>query len=371
MKKRGTTIYCIVFVSLLLLPFLFTNFKKNQISTLDNTYLPEIRWKEEETARERISEIENYLNMRIGFRRASLTLHQVLNYVLIQESVHPLYMLGKDGHAFLRNDNYINDYQHLNLDADWVAGFVEWMCKFRDTSEAHGANYYYLLIPDKKTLYSEFFPDGYNQFGDTSRTDLVLQALGQTDLKWIYAKDAMLAGKKDTSICNKRYDVGHCNENGTFIFCKLLIDRIRNDYPNVPALRREEFSVETVRKFFMPESYFPINETIPAYHSNYDGAVSDQEWLNGHLLFENNSSHTRYVDPEHPEFPKLLVLHDSYLEGKEKFFLGHFSEITFIHRNNLLGLRTLESYLEVLKPDIVVYENPERSFPTALYDPEQ
>lgn len=370
MKKIGNTVYCVLFVGLLLLPFLFTDFRKNQISELDNTYLPELSWEEDTPIRERVGELENYLNMRIGFRSQSLTWHQLINYALFHQIDHPLYMFGKEGHVFLNTEKYINDYQHLNLDAEWARRFADWMVTFRDLSEAHGASYYYLLIPDKKTLYAEFFPSGYNQLGEISRTDQALEALGKTDVNWLYAKDAMLAAKEEMPVANVKYDVGHCNENGTFVFCRLLLDRIRVDYPEVPALEREEFSVEMVEQAYLPDSYFPIHEEVPVYHPLTSSVVSKGTWLKEHLSFRENTSHTRFVDPEHPELPKLLVLHDSYLKSKEKFFFGHFSEITFIHRDNLLGPHSLERYLEVLQPDIVVYENPERSFSPG-YDPAQ
>ncbi len=371
MKKIGNAIYCAVFVALLLLPFLFTNFKKDQISELDNSYLPELNWEEEKPVRERIAELENYLNMRIGFREQSLTWHQLLNYELFHELNHPLYLFGKDGYVFFNTDNYISDYQHLNLNAEWASGFADWMCRFRDVCETHGAKFYYLLIPDKKTLYSEYFPSGYNQLGEISRTDQVLEALGKTDLNWLYVKDAMLAAKAEMPVANVKFDAGHCNENGIFVFCRELVNRIREDFPAVPALRMEDFTVETEHMDFLPDSHFPIDEDVPLDHAREVSAVSDRSWLLSRLSFKKNSKYTRFLDPEHPELPKLLILHDSYLNGKEKFFFGRFSEITFIHRENLLGPHTMETYMKVLKPDIVVYENPERSFPTALYDPEK
>ena len=60
--------------------------------------------------------------------------------------------------------------------------------------------------------------------------------------------------------------------------------------------------------------------------------------------------------------PKLLVLHDSYFFGKELFFTENFSEVTFIHRENLLGTKELKAYLNALHPDVVIIENPMTCF---------
>lgn len=67
------------------------------------------------------------------------------------------------------------------------------------------------------------------------------------------------------------------------------------------------------------------------------------------------------MNEELPELPKLLILHDSYLNGEAKLFLDHFSEVTLIHRGNVKGPHVYEAYLELLRPDIVIFENPERS----------
>ena len=101
----------------------------------------------------------------------------------------------------------------------------------------------------------------------------------------------------------------------------------------------------------------------PIYSLKKSTAVSDLDWLNRNLSFPKaNIYRNQFVNSEKSNLPKLLVIHDSYLNGNEKYFSENISEVTFIHRDNLLGSRELEDYHEVLNPNIVVLENLERSF---------
>lgn len=368
MKKLLDVLFCLLFVGILLLPFLFANFKKDQASELDNTYLPELKWDDDTAVEKRIADLEEYLNMRIGFRQEMLTVYQKLNDKLFNIMDHPLYMYGKDGYVFLKNERYVEDYQHLNLNQEEAEQFAQWMQTFSDLMAERGIDFYYLLIPDKKTLYPEYFPSGYNILGEVSQSQLYREELAKTHVDWIYAYDAMAAAKADTQIANRKYDAGHCNNNGTFVFCKLLIDHIREKHPELPELRKESFDISYSVMSYLPNSYFPINEEIPVYHLREKNYYSRSSWLESHLTFPQKDSYRRrYINSDHPELPKLLVFMDSYLHQKEFFLINSFSEVTFIHRQNVTGPAQFQAYVDALHPDIVVFENPERSFPIQFY----
>lgn len=363
MKKTLDLAFCLLFVALLVIPFALSNFRKDQVSDLDNSYLPEIDWSEEVSARERIDQLENYLNMRIGLRSLALDGYVRLNDRLFSLMDHPSYMYGKAGHVFFKTPNYLLDYQHLNLDQPWAEHFASWMQTFSHMARDRGVKFYYLLIPDKKTVYSEFFPSGFNVLGDVSRTDQVLAELEKTDVNWFYCLDLLLETKKTMPVANVKYDAGHWNENGAFVVLQAVIDRMRAETPEIPPLTLEEFDVSTEHMSSLQTSNFPIDEDVPLYTRKQTEATDVREWLKPNLTDGERSNYcTHYVDPAHPDLPKLLVIHDSYLMHDEKFFLNHFSEVTFLHRSNLFGPQVFERYLDTIQPDIILYENPERSF---------
>ena len=366
MKKIGNILFAAVFALMLTLPLVTLNFKKDQISEIDNQYLPEISG---ETASQLVKSTESYVNARIGFRAESLDAYQWLNDRMFGMLEHPNYMYGKDGHIFYKSAKYINGWQHLDLDEQWAAGFAEGMAGFEEYARSKGKGFVYLLIPDKNTVYAEHSPEEYHLRGELSRTDQVLTALKEQEVNFYWAKDTMMAAKAQMDVNNKKFDAEHWNENGAFVVFEELYERIRAFYPEVEPLRAEEFNVEEKIEPTLLTSNFRIDEAVPLYTLKESTAVDESAWLEESVFFLSKQSdyRTRYVNPKQSDKPRLLVFHDSYLMHKEKFFTEHFSEVIFIHRYNVRNQEVFERYIDLLDPDMIVYENPERSFPINLY----
>lgn len=361
MGKISERCFCLAFLLILFVPFLFTNFKQNQVSEIDNSYLPELQWSEDTPVGDKINIIEKYLNMRIGFRDQMLTMYQILNDRLFHLMEHPLYMYGKNGYVYFKFWTYIADYQNLIPDQEYADEFAREMKAFSDLSGEKGAKFYYLLIPDKKTIYPEYFPDGINKFDGVSRTEQILHSMSEEGVNWVYPYEALMEGKQHRQVFNVKYDAGHWNDFGAFDAVCGLYQRLRIDFPEIPMLSEEDYDISTDHVDSLLVSRFPIDEEVPVFTLKASTAVSDSDWLNENLDFSGgNYSRTRYVNPQKRGLPKFLLFHDSYFPGRELLFTENFSEVTFIDRSYLLGTKELENFLNVLKPDIVVFENPER-----------
>ena len=260
MKNLTERCFCLFFLALLVIPFLFTNFKHNQTSEIDNSYLPELQWDESTSADQKISDIENYLNMRIGFREQFLNMYQVFNDRLFGLMEHPLYMYGEDGYVYFKFWSYIVDYQHLNLDQQYADDFAHAMRIFSDLSEERGADFYYLLIPDKKTIYPEYFPKGINQRGNVSRTDQILYSLGKADVNYLFLYDVLTEAKEHDQVFNVKFDAGHWNDTGAFYSMCELYRRLREDHPEIPMLTKEAYDTKMIHVDSLPVSHFAIDE---------------------------------------------------------------------------------------------------------------
>ena len=220
-----------------------------------------------------------------------------------------------------------------------------------------------MLIPDKKAVYPEHLPDGLNQFGEISLTDQVLHSMSKLDVNWIYLLDALVEAKQHSQVFNVKYDAGHWNDLGAFEGLCELYRRLRADYPEIPMLTKDAYDMSMVHVSSLQVSHFAIDEDVPNYSLKVSTAIQDRDWLDKNLNFPDETAYrNRFINPEKRGLPKLLVIHDSYLAGRERFFTENFSEVTFIHRYNLAEGMILEEYLNILKPDIVVFENPSSSF---------
>ena len=356
MKKIGNIIFCLIFLLMLVLPFVFTNFEKEVISEIDNEYLPEL---ETDSLEAFVKSADGYLDKRIGFREESLELYQQLNDKLFSEMEHPNHMYGKNGHMYYKWDEYIEDWQHLNLDEEWADKFVQGIKSFQDYAESKDKKFIYVLLPDKKTIYPEYFPEGYNVKGDVSRTDQVLNYLDEYSVNYYWAKDTMLEGKKTMPVNNKKFDITHWNENGTFIVVSELHSRL-----GLEPIREEDYDITEKVEKYLPNSDFVINESVPLYTLKDQKAVLERGWHEkNEILFHQGQHHyfSYHHNPQNTDAPKLLVIHDSYLAAMEKFFCENVSELFFIHRYNIHNIDWFKYYVDTLDPDIIVFENPERS----------
>lgn len=199
--------------------------------------------------------------------------------------------------------------------------------------------------------------------GDISRADMVVEALGKTDINWIWPLDILKEGKKTQRVCNVEYDAGHWNENGAMLVYEYLYERIKRIYPQVELLSRDEFTVSMEQVNSLPVSRFRIDEQIPIYTLKNSVAIRDDAAVSDQLFCPVAEDYSHWINPEQEGKPKLLVFHDSYMATGQKFFTEHFSEVTFIHRVNVVNQEVFEKYIEVLNPDLIIFENCERVLP--------
>lgn len=359
-KNIGNIIFCIIFVIMLLIPLVTMDFRKKQISEIDNQYLPDAP---QTISANMFNEIDLYVNKRVGLRKESIDLYQVINDKFFGIMEHPLYMYGEEGHVFLKSDDYIKDYQHLNLDYDYVDEFVANINEFKDKAESSGRKFYYLLLPDKKTIYGDYFKKGVNVKGTTSRTDLILEKIENDNLSYLFPKEVLLKAKNKEAVYNIKYDAGHWNENGAFVVLEEFLQLIKKDFPGLKIAKKSDYNKTVKVEESLLVSRFKIHEEVPQYILKSNDIEGRKGYPDDKVLKEA-PSYQQYVNEKNKEAPRILVFHDSYLWDKQKFFIPSFSETIFIHRDILTKSKKNYDYIVGLfDPDIVVYENCERVLP--------
>lgn len=368
MKKAMHFLFIAAFLLCLLLPVAKMEFGTEVKSEIDNEYLPEL---ETESFQELANSLSVYVEKRIGYREEALTLYQQINDKLFSIMDHPTYMYGEEGHVFFKGEPFIRDFQHLNLDADYAEEFAQGLSGFQAYTHEKGADFLYFYIPNKETIYPEYYPKGVEVYGDVSRTDQILQALDEKGVAYYFAKDVMLEAKKTTLVNNVKYDAGHWNDNGAFACIQHLYTLLQQKHPQLEVLEKEEFNIRQVVMKTLQVSDFEINESVPEYSLKQTTAIDKTEEFRAQAVISYPDNYVaHYENPDCPDQPKLLIFGDSYLEGMDHFFTNHFSEYTYIHRYNVYNQEFFDYYVDLLEPDIVIFENPERSHPIDLFQDE-
>lgn len=339
---------------LLLVPMLATNTKPNQISELDNAYLPEFPALQFVGFR---SGMEKYVADRIGFRAEMITAYQIFCDRAFQKLTHPSYTYGKEGYIWMAD---LVTYQHLDVSEEYVEDFADYVGSLRDLCQGRGTEFLFYLCPNKETVYPEYFPDGCNIKDQPNRTDRILERLDEKGVTYLYPKELFLSLKEEEQLYNVKYDAGHWNQNGAFYGHQQIVHYLNGIFPEMKELERDEFEVTQRLAPYLISSKFRIDEMVPQYDLADTDAVLDQGIFDEIAVIASNNYHMRYQNETALErgAPKVLIFGDSYFGGSSaEFYINHCGEVVMLHAENMPNA---EYYISVFQPDVVIYEVVER-----------
>lgn len=348
---------------LVLLPALSLNTKNHQVSLLDNRMLMDIS---EVTADNFSESMNSYLSDRIGFRSRFIQIYQIACDALFDKFVHPVYVKGTNGQIY--DTHGLVDYQHLHADPKYISALGNYLKAMQNLCEDYGADYTFLYLPNKESIYPEDFPEGYNIQNIISRSDAIAQELGGNDVHYIRMKDYFLTIRDDYLLYNKKYDSSHWSETGAFLGNQYVINQYLSEhFPNIGQLTSDEFDVETVVQMYLSESDFPINDPTPHYVLKSNPMTEDTESYFSDFPMTAHEYRFHYTNPSASSKPRILLVGDSYLgsSGSQKYYQNHCSELILMHSSNYYNIPCLISYY---KPDIVIYEVVERAIQLGASD---
>jgi hypothetical protein len=357
-------ILVLVFVLAMIIPVVFMNTNPGKISEAENRVLagfPSLRGPDQSFNKHILSDFENWFNDNLGWRDRFTMLNTKIQYHLFGHITKSDTMMGRDQWLYYVTPEIIRDYQHLNLPSDTeLAAIGGQFQKISDYLQAKGIPSLYMMVPDKKTVYPENYPDTILQVGEKSRTDVLIDYMSKyTDVNFFTPEPALKAAKLEATVYSERVDNAHWNSYGAFVGYQELMSRVKQLNPKVKVLKwddfeitREEQSIKIYNALKFTESGYVFNWKVPTTASRVEGLLD-----NIPIIYPDYSY--TYVNAD-KNLAKALVVGDSYFYGHLIPFLAEsFSEFTFVHTENM---GNFEKIVNIVQPDIVIYENAERMF---------
>ena len=355
-------VFIAAFVALLVLPVVFMNYKRDQISEYENKKLAD--WPRFELSEDYIKAVEEYAEDRIGFREGAIAFYTEANNALFHTMVNPLFMWGEDGNIYYKDKDYIAAYQRLNTDTEYIDSMVDFLEKTNDYLKSKDIRFLYFVCPDKKTIYPEYFPHTVHVKEDNiSVLEYLDERMKGTDVDYIDPKDYLIAAKDNVLLYNKLYDVTHWNDRGAFIGHSLIDQKVQGWFDDVPPLNEGDFDLETVHVDSLDNAKFAIDEDIPLYKLRDDGMADYTELLKPSMDCETDTFYTHHINASAPNNRRLLVFTDSYFQSYQKFYDDRFREVYFVHRQNY---DYLQYFVNLTFPDMVIFETAERSISSEM-----
>ena len=363
-EKIVNFIFVLVFVGMIFLPFCFLDTTEVIDSSLENRRMT--MWPGWHFNQEINAWYGHYVEDRVAFRETAVRFYMDATYAVCGEFSEDLHMYGKDGEVFPADDGYIRAYQHLATDEELIDSLVTYLDRTNQYLEKQGIPFVFLAGLDKKTVYGEEMPD-YIHVDTTKESimEMLARKLTEKQVPYVIPVQELRDAKQVERVYNQKYDSAHWNARGAMIGLRLLNEKVREKDPDVPLLTEDVFTASSEEKTLEFIS-LPITEQVPVYmlKSEYGDSILADGSLLDVLPHVAGTGIQHYLNENALSDKTILILQDSFLDGKQDFFAYRYQNVYMISRQNY---ESMQYYVETLKPDVVVFENAERAFVDDLY----
>ena len=363
-KKVINFIFALVFVGMIFLPFCLLDTTEVIDSSLENRRMT--MWPGWHFNQEINAWYGHYVEDRVAFRETAVRFYMDATYAVFGEFSEDLHMYGKDGEVFPADDGYIRAYQHLATDEELIDSLVTYLDRTNQYLEKQGVPFVFLAGLDKKTVYGEEMPD-YIHVDTTKESimEMLARKLTEKQVPYVIPVQELRDAKQVERVYNQKYDSAHWNARGAMIGLRLLNEKVREMDPDVPLLTEDVFTASSEEKTLEFIS-LPITEQVPVYmlKSEYGDSILADGSLLDVLPHVEGTGIQHYLNENALSDKTILILQDSFLDGKQDFFAYRYQNVYMISRQNY---ESMQYYVETLKPDVVVFENAERAFVDDLY----
>jgi len=340
-----------IFFLMMLLPLVFVNLSSDRVSVLENRKLanrPAISDLKKHPGKF-IQDFDNWFKDSTGFRERLISLYKKTNsffgrtYYLDGTSI---VFVGKQGHHFHTHYNQLLPIWQGKrwLDDTQSYEVSKKLNKINQYLKERNIPFIFMLCTDKESIYPEYYPDFVIKGQEPTSLDAVVDYISaNTNIDFFCVKERLLKEKENWLLYPKignMQELCHNNETGSFIVYQELMNRINKYFPNI-----KPFTFDDVYITYLINGLSNVNlkqeknfkEIEPRF---FDDAVE----------FEN----------EDLSLPTLLLICDSYADWFKNCIPQHFGR-TIMH--HWYTLARLEEYIDLYKPDIVVFESAERAIP--------
>ncbi len=310
-----------------------------------------------------------YMDDNFGFRQP---LQRFYNRVLITTGSSPAnnILLGREGWLFTAHMALTEQHQGARpLSTVDANNYVEAFRRQRQWTQATGAQYFVLPIPDKNTFYPEYLPD-WARPKPTSRFQEFIEAMDQAGEPFVDVSSRLMQAKQAGERIYWQTDT-HWTCLGAFRAYEVLLQAISKtnlsgvtpitsdqfQFRNNPASSGGDMSQMLRLEDILTEHYdvscgLVVSETVDISAERLDDGFKRDNYLG-----RSKSERWRYRKKDRPLESRALLYRDSYAQLMIPLLMRTFDELVVVPREEL---QFNESHVLLHNPDIVIYQFIER-----------
>ncbi len=276
----------------------------------------------------------NYYSENLALKDTFIKLNTNVSYALslgtYYESTQVL--LGKDNYLFYKttqnNEDPIADYQGENYYSDFELNlFAGNLTSIRDYLADKGIDCYFIAIPNKEIICSDYMPDTVVRFKNYNKCDQLEDYLKEnTDINFIYPDDVLKELSKDNQLFYKTDT--HLNQRGSFVCFQEIMEEItgmKESIEDVTFTTKDDLIAGDLANLIGKTDKYAIDEVV----------VLDRTTTN----------------PDMWQDKTVLVIGDSFSGFLSTIAKGYFANVEWIYTTDF----TL-SMLDEYDADVVIWE---------------
>jgi hypothetical protein len=360
-KKVSDILFAVCFVAVLLVPFLMLD-TKTETSELENRTLT--KWPGLYFDKLHTEWYGHYVEDRVGFRNAAITLNADVTYQIFGEFSEDLHMFGKDGYIFPADEGYVQNYQRLNIDEELMDNLMCYLSNTNAYVKENDGLFVFMICPNKSSVYGDKMPDSICvDESHESTLDMAKRKLDALEIPYVIPDEEFRRLKENEQIYNQKYDCAHWNALGAFYGLSMVDEVVRKTYPDIPVMEQTDFTLtwETQEGLEFFAASQPLEDTIPQLTCSRlsSDAVQTDSPYRVDVTVESGNNIAYFYNETALSDKKVLILHDSFLDNRESWYTYRYREVYYGSRVNYTHM---QEYIDRIQPDVVIFELAERAF---------
>ena len=366
-KKTEHLLFILVFLVCITVPSLLSDKTGGMLSPEENRYLakaPElfrgrrVNWKGGAI----LQDIDSWINDNTFGRETARMVLSDVHMNLMGDRIDGQ-MLIADNWRFLWRDDLPDRALHLDLlSGDEIEALRQKSELIEQELNRRDIDFCMTIFPHKLEICGKYLPDELNVAEVPCLSEQLFEVFD--DMKSVSVScpyeelqksmEAYAEGQGPLTYY-QAFDASHWNWRGAFIGYRSMMENIKSKLPKLRILEKEDFSVTPNQVETILHGKRVIEEDSIWHRTEERQSKRDDTILNSLNLELKDpwKANRAYVNEEHSEDPKAVIVGDSYLW---MFFLDDiadsFSEMIFI---TIEDTGSLFSIIDQFQPDIVAY----------------
>lgn len=273
---------------------------------------------------------------------------------------------GRDGWLFLGQQRAIDDYRRVDpFDDAALAAFVRTLETRRDWLSSMGCRFLFVLVPNKQTVYEEYYSPLIGRTANPSRLDQLTDYLhGHSDIEFLDLRAPLEDAKQRFPEYTLYHQTdSHWNSLGAFVGY-IEMTRVLSDwYPTIAPLTLADVNIAissstggglakylALPDILREERYVQIgfgSERKATIQKQYEGPLAPSA---SRIAWSSQQINTN--------LPKAVIVGDSFMQRDLRFMAENFARSVFIRRLAFDG--EVIDVIEYEQPDVVIQEMVER-----------